>query len=360
MNLRYLAIVMSAIISFGGVTYGQSKRLKNNEQVQPLNHVDSIFQITPPLYNFYSKYLNCEGIAIRSHQVVDNKALIVASARIKRMLIHMDATLKGLVKNGVELHIIGRDQQTSDLPEFRAQKGVEYLDNNYATNIDKRTRGMGGMVYVSCGEENLLGLADDRYSGGYDICMHEFSHTVMNIGFDSLVRAKIEHQYKRSIEKGLWKGVYASTNVNEYWAELTTWYFGSHGDYLQGKIPVAGPKGLHDYDIEGYKLLDSIYSGIIQPKVLEQKASVVVSAGIPSGRSESQVKLSVFNNKSKVLKLYWIDEEGKAKYCETIAAHTHFIQNTFMTNVWMLQDDAGAALIYIKVLDSECELEFKD
>jgi alpha-glucosidase len=134
--------------------------------------------------------------------VVDNRALYIAAAKVNMMLAHMDIARKNLAKSGAELHIIGKDQQTSDLPEHAAEKGVKYVDHGVLTDIDERTRGVGG-IYASCGEENLLGLPTDRYFGGSDIYVHEFAHTIMSYGFDASIEEKIKQQYKRSIAMGL-------------------------------------------------------------------------------------------------------------------------------------------------------------
>ncbi|RYY08436.1 MAG: hypothetical protein EOO04_40010 [Chitinophagaceae bacterium] len=190
------------------------------------NTRDSVIIIDPPLLGFYAKYLDSDGIPIRSAKVVDDKALLVASAKIRDMLAHMPVTRKNLIKAGAELHIIGKDQQTSDLPEFAHAKGLKYVDNGITTDIDARTRGMGGLE-ASCGEENLLQLPGDRYFGGWDICVHEFSHTIMNFGLDSVLRQKIGSQYKKAVDKGLWKDAYAGSNPQEYWGELSSWYFGA-------------------------------------------------------------------------------------------------------------------------------------
>ena len=67
---------------------------------------------------------------------------------------------------------------------------------------DEQTRGMGGKL-VSCGEENLLRSAKDRYRGR-DICVHEFGHVIRNIGITSALRARFDAQFKRSMEAGRW------------------------------------------------------------------------------------------------------------------------------------------------------------
>jgi hypothetical protein len=62
--------------------------------------------------------------------------------------------------------------------------------------------------------------------------------------------------------KGLWKPAYASTNPDEYFAELTMWYFGNHGDMvIPGTEVKPGATWLKSYDPDGYALLEKIYQG---------------------------------------------------------------------------------------------------
>ena len=317
---------------------------------------DTIIQLNPPLSGFYAKYINCDGILIRSANVVDDKALFIASSKVRLMLSKAPNTRANLVKNGAELHIIGKDQQTSDLPEFLSQKGINYMDNGVLTDIDKRTRGMGG-ICASCGEENLLRLPGDRYSGGSDICIHEFAHTIMSYGFDSVIRKKIETQYHRSTAKGLWKDAYASTNPQEYWAELSMWYFGFHGEFLKGtNLPEPGTISLRNYDSGGYNLLDSLYTGIIQPSIEKQKESIMVSKGAKSGPSLEKAELSVINNSPGKLKLFWVDWDGNEKLYATIIANSHIIQPTYISHVWLVEKENGE-LFYIRVNNSPCEIK---
>src|SRR5208283_3481465 len=126
---------------------------------------------------------------------------------------------------------------------------------------DVRTRGMGGLI-TSCGEEGLLKLRSDRYFGN-DICMHEFAHNIEGTGMGSDIRAKFDAQYQVSKEKGLWLGSYAGSNPSEYFAELTMWYFNSHGSLggFQGPRPGPGTEGLKQYDPEAFALFDEFYSG---------------------------------------------------------------------------------------------------
>ncbi len=219
-----------------------------------------ITQITPPEKEFFSKKLDYEGIVIKAHEAVDDQALLEAYRRLDMMLRHLPIVRANLKQAGAELHIIGRNQVTSDLPEHQHLKGKKIYDGKLT--VDERTRGLGGLL-TSCGEENLLHLPEDRYKGR-DICVHEFAHNVQDKGMSEAVRAKVRAQYRSSLDKGLWKGSYAASNESEFFAELTMWYFGTHGDLnMTGPKPADGPDGLRAYDPEAYQLLDDFYSGRI-------------------------------------------------------------------------------------------------
>jgi hypothetical protein len=122
---------------------------------------------------------------------------------------------------------------------------------------------MGGL-HTSCGEENLLKLEKDRYRGR-DICVHEFAHNILGSGVSHEVREMVSAQYRRSLDHGLWVGSYAGSNLDEFFAELTMWYFGTHGDLgMNGPKPANGRAGLKAYDPEAFKLLDDFYSGRLE------------------------------------------------------------------------------------------------
>ena len=219
----------------------------------------SVREVFPPVQGFYAKYLDCDGIVVRSSAAVADQALELACTKITLMLANIPDVRKVLVARGAELHIVGRDELTSDLPEFRSQRGVVFTDEKGArVTIDTRTRGRGGLR-ASCGEENILHLPGDRWRG-VDTCVHEFAHTIMNDGLTAAQRARIQQCYERAMASGLWPRAYAATNAMEYWAELSMWYFGDHGDQrMAGTPPQDGRAGLRAYDPEGFALLDEFY-----------------------------------------------------------------------------------------------------
>ena len=219
----------------------------------------AIAPIEPPEKNFFSKQLNFQGIPIKAHTVVTNEALYAAYDRFALMLRHLPQITSNLATAKIELHIIGKDQVTTDLPEWQKDKGKPLAEYNGLTR-DQRTRGMGGRL-VSCGEENLLKLDKDRYHGR-DICEHEFAHAIRNYGMSREVKNQFNQQFRRSLAKGRWDKSYAGSNPDEFFAELTMWYFGTHGDLTMiGPKPENGPDGLKKYDPESYALFDAFYQG---------------------------------------------------------------------------------------------------
>jgi hypothetical protein len=221
--------------------------------------------INPPEKDFFSKRLDFHGIPIKAHEVVADEALHAAYDRLSMMFSNLlpkqPMVISNLVGRGAALHIIGCDQVTTDLPEWRHDKGKKIAEYNGRTR-DERTRGMGGLL-TSCGEENLLRLEKDRYRGR-DICLHEFAHNLLNNGCPREIKDRFAEQRKRSLEKGLWLKSYAGSNVDEFFAELTMWYFGTHGDLrMSGPKPDNGRDGLKRYDPEAFSLMDDFYSGRI-------------------------------------------------------------------------------------------------
>jgi DUF1680 family protein len=228
----------------------------------------AITRIEPAEAGFFSKQLKYYGIPIKAHEVVSDEALAEAYRRLDSELGKLPDVRDNLALAKAELHIIGKDQVTSDLPAHRDMKGKKIPEYGGLT-VDERTRGLGG-IPTSCGEENLLKLPGDRYKGR-DICVHEFAHCIQDYGVSDDVRAKIRDQYNASLAKGLWKGSYAASNEHEFFAELTMWYLGTHGDMnMTGVKPADGPEGLRAYDPDAFKLMDDFYSG----RIPTQKGSV--------------------------------------------------------------------------------------
>jgi hypothetical protein len=91
---------------------------------------------------------------------------------------------------------------------------------------DQRSRGLGGLPFTTCAEENLLNLRGDHYNRE-NITIHEFSHTVA-----SAIRRqnrewydRLRDAYDQAIKRGDYGTSYAATNEQEYWAEGAQCWF---------------------------------------------------------------------------------------------------------------------------------------
>jgi alpha-glucosidase len=222
-------------------------------------------KIDVPESDFYAKRLDYRGLPIKAADVVSDAAFYAAWRRLDRLLSHNPVILDNLLRARSEVHIIGKDQVQTDLPELRSQKGVPLRENPRIT-LDERARGMGGR-HCSVGEENLLELPNDRYRGR-DILSHELTHTIHHYGISPNVNQRVTATYRAAREKHLWEtpsGIpaYAGTNEKEYLAELALWWVGGHGDWPRTMATrlETGQKLIARYDPEGFKLIDDLFNG---------------------------------------------------------------------------------------------------
>jgi|GEM_PF-666316 len=305
-----------------------------------------IVKLDPPYMGFYDKELVCHGIQIRAHKSVDDRAMQVVYKRLDRQMANLPQVVKNLQSLGAGMHIIGKDQATTDLPEYSHMKGIPYVDCQGIkfSSVDERSRGLGGIV-SSCAEENLLALPSDRFKYHRDICSHEFAHTMYGYGFSPNVRRLIEAQYEKSMKAGLWPS-YAGTNPNEFFAELTMWYFDSRGDY--GRIqpaPKEGPKWLKRHDPSAYRLVHRIYSGKISVAENEwqqlDRIAPEMEEKTHSIDNSHRVPLIFINKTDKPYRAIWLDYDGKRRDKHSSYLRPGFPQSldTFATHPWVILDE---------------------
>ena len=227
---------------------------------------------------FYKKHADALGIPIVSSEKVPDAALLVARDIVIHMLAKRPDLREAMVGRKMRVIVMARTESTTDMPEQKDWKKPGPDDRrltrdereHYEERIgrltdkeywDRRARGMGGNP-TSCAEENLLGYPGTRYFGE-NIFVHEFAHGIMDSGIrraDPELLRKIRDAFKAAMDKGLWKGHYASTNANEYWAEGTQTWFWSNYEYKDGETTVMTPDDLKGYDPTLYDLLSQVYA----------------------------------------------------------------------------------------------------
>jgi len=333
-----LAGVVSVLFLF---VFGQPDLLSSTTALAETPCSDTkINRISPPDAGFYSKQICYKGIRIKAHSVVADQALFEARDRLKLMLAKAPTIATNLATLGNELHLIGRNQVTSDLPELRDLRGKGRSDDP-SCPIDACTRGLGGFS-ASCGEENLLGLPSDTYRGE-DICMHEFSHTIHQNALSQKLRDQWTKLYNAALRQGLWGGTYAGTNEFEYFAELTQSYFGVNNFDQRG---VNSKAALKNHDPAAFAFLDGLFQGRTQTApitVVElQPRSCKEADSIKSGGGSTETRILFHNNTVQAMGIYWIDFQGNAtaQYGSVVPGGI-FAQDTFATHVWMLKNTTG-------------------
>lgn len=220
--------------------------------------------------SFYQKYIETEGLYVTSSGKVSDEALLKACDIISLMLAKRPDVKAHMVKKGCHVMVIGKDEETCDLPEFahicNCEDSIKYWN--------WRARGFGGApedeFSSSCGEENLLALPQDKYVGE-NILIHEFAHLIHAVGIVGVepdFNERLEALRQNAIRKGLWEKTYAVSNKEEYFAECVQSFFNCNR-YAE---PANGVHNwvnrrtkLKTYDPDMYRLLQEYFYEIEIP-----------------------------------------------------------------------------------------------
>ena len=220
--------------------------------------------------SFYKKYIETEGLYVTSSERVSDEALLKACDIISLMLAKRPDVKAHMVKRGCHVMVIGKDEETCDLPEFahicNCEDSIKYWN--------WRARGFGGApedeLSSSCGEENLLALPQDKYVGE-NILIHEFAHlihTVGIVGVEPGFNDRLETLRQNAIRKGLWKDTYAVSYKEEYFAECVQSFFNCnrYADPANGVHNWVNRRAkLKSYDPDMYRLLQEYFYEIEIP-----------------------------------------------------------------------------------------------
>lgn len=229
-----------------------------------------------PLNPFYTQRVDAAGIAIVASDAPPPAALEIARSFVEQMLAHRPDLARWLSENGYRVAIMAESEATTDLPEqahwtrparddprlTRCER--KHYDTRIGVMTDRaywnaRARGMAGPL-TSGAAEDLLGLRSSRY-WGETIFVHEFSHNVLAAirAVDPLLAVQVDAAYASARTKGLWKDEYASTSVDEYWAEGSQFWFDSNRLAAFDGRRILDHGDLAKYDAKLYAALGKAY-----------------------------------------------------------------------------------------------------
>lgn len=255
---------------------------------------------TPP--SFYTQTADASGITIRASDKVEKATIEAVRARIDRVLAKTPGILTNLKAAKTEVHIYARTEVITDLPEYKAFAGRSGPDGG--TWEHRFHGGKATGMLVACGEENVMRDTTNPYPKDYDVCTHELTHVVLDIGLDAAARQQVIARYRQAMNENLYDGTYAATTFSEFFAETSTRYFGYSGGALE------------DSDRTTYGMLDSFYSGNYAPPATSVKELVPLS-GEPLASAHSPAAgyytsgVFVTNKSSADVRESFLDEHGQ-------------------------------------------------
>lgn len=218
----------------------------------PPKDVVKDFKLKP----FYAKYVDMMGIPVVGSPKVSDAALVEAGYIAREMLQNRPDVAKVMAKRKVRLAVMAVTEYTTDLPEHSDLDPKQW---------NCRARGVGATdarPASSCAEENLLGCPGDPYHAE-SILVHEFAHSIHLMGLrhlDKKFDKRLRAAYDAAMAAGRWKGTYAATNAEEYWAEGVQSYFGCNPqkpDDSHNEINTR--EELKQYDPELFRLIDDAF-----------------------------------------------------------------------------------------------------
>ena len=214
---------------------------------------------------FYAKHVSASGLPILASARVDDKALKAARDMAVSMLAHRPDLARWLVDNDFRVALLAQEEALLDLPDKAhwtkparddprlTRCEFKHYDVRIGAKTDRdywneRARGIGGPRTVGS-EEDVLGLRTTRY-GSETIFVHEMAHNVLFAieGADPSLYAEIEAAYANALANGLWRDEYATTTVQEYWAEGSQTWFNSNRVVIVDGRQVLNHEDLIAYD----------------------------------------------------------------------------------------------------------------
>lgn len=198
----------------------------------------------------YTQLTEANGIAIVAGPTVDARAVEAARSTVERFFAGNPSLAEELAADGAYVIVAASGRGILDLPEFRC------LDDAGARDFFDHVCGVADRAdypVVTVNEDDLLGRRSGP-CGGLNILYHELGHLVMGWVLPPADYFEVRQLYQDAISAGKYRGEYASTNANEYFAEGTQAFF-LHTD-LAGR---RNRDWLRRYDPALYELLARTY-----------------------------------------------------------------------------------------------------
>ncbi|MXV76243.1 hypothetical protein F4Z99_18465 [Candidatus Poribacteria bacterium] len=164
---------------------------------------------------YYTKYIDAGGIAVIGNEIVPDEAFLMAREIVLEMTSKHPEIRDMLSPETGHYHVLVNDQygHLRETPE----------PPHYEPDIPYALSHCGGR-YTYC-VSTIRPLSEGRVMWTF---VHEFAHAMHSVieELDTSFNDKLKQAYENAIEQGIWSGMYAEENYQEYWAEgVRMWFY---------------------------------------------------------------------------------------------------------------------------------------
>ncbi|MFL2478753.1 MAG: hypothetical protein ACJ0K4_04295 [Verrucomicrobiales bacterium] len=151
---------------------------------------------------FFKKSLLVQNILIATSVKVSDTAILETGYLFNHMMVSInDAVAERIRKRNVLCILVGKDELTSEIPQFVTNKTGKELDF-YNWRQRGFLRHIDGRPVVLFAEEDVL-----EYEGGMQnesILIHEFGHVIQGAGFDADLHKKVHEAFAKAKARSIW------------------------------------------------------------------------------------------------------------------------------------------------------------
>jgi hypothetical protein len=229
---------------------------------------DAVYTGVPTLDYYTQSETTATGIAVKAAPSVDPATLELAAAQVDVQLSKGgNGIAETMADHGCSLAVYASRENAYLVPEHRGGYDPESYD----------VEGFGGSAWNDCvssiSERNVLrtrGNDNPFLNTAYpneNILIHEFGHAVRLVGIetqnDPALSDELYAVYANAYDTGLWPNTYAISNIDEYFATLSSVWFdvmAEKPDWSDGvRSPINTRDELRAYDPAAYEFFAKVY-----------------------------------------------------------------------------------------------------
>lgn len=240
----------------------------NIEDAQGRPAADAVYSGVPMLDYYTQERTTATGITVKAAPRVDPATLDLAAAQVDVQLARGgNGIAETMADFGCSLAVYAARENAYLVPEHRGGYNPESYD----------VEGFGGSTWNGCvssiSERNVLrtrGNDNPFLNTAYpneNILVHEFGHAVRLVGIETQADESLSDElyavYEHAYNTGLWPNTYAISNIDEYFATLSSVWFDAMAekpDWSDGvRSPINTRAELQAYDPTAYAFFAKVY-----------------------------------------------------------------------------------------------------